>query len=156
MKFGEVWLSEDCISNPARILGTPQYMAPEQLRSPGEVDARADVYALGCVAYKLLTGTEVFESDAVAEVIQEQLGQPPRSPNLVRSACCSPQLEKLILRCLAKEPGQRPAHAGELATLLAQCQVRERSRPLRWRRNGGGTIPARDAPKPWRGRRGET
>ena len=103
-------------------LGTPAYMAPEM--ALGElVDGRADIYALGCVAYYLLTGQLVFEAEKAFQMIAKHLQTPPVPPSHRTSQPVSPELEDLILKCLAKEARHRPQSARELADALSRVPV---------------------------------
>ena len=93
------------------ISGTPQYMSPESILSPESVDGRSDLYAVGAVAYHLLTGRNVFEGDSVIEVCGHHLHTEPAPlsdhvPHPIPEA-----LEQLIMNCLAKDPEQRPSSA---------------------------------------------
>jgi len=98
-------------------LGTPTFIAPEQALGL-EVDARADLYALGCVGWWLLTGQLVFPTnDATAALVAHMTQVPPPLRPLVPGPLPE-ALERLILRCLAKEPKDRPASARELSQLL--------------------------------------
>jgi serine/threonine protein kinase len=100
-------------------LGTPAYMAPEMaLGEP--VDGRADIYALGCVAYYLLTGQLVFEAEKAFQMIAKHLQTPPIPPSQRTDQPVSPQLEDLILKCLAKDAMHRPQSARELADALTR------------------------------------
>jgi serine/threonine protein kinase len=103
-------------------LGTPAYMAPEM--ALGElVDGRADIYALGCVAYYLLTGQLVFEAEKAFQMIAKHLQTPPVPPSQRTSQPVSPELEDLILKCLAKDARHRPQSARELAGALSRVPV---------------------------------
>ena len=98
-------------------LGTPGYMAPEM--ALGErIDGRADIYALGCVAYYLVTGQIVFEAETAFQMIAKHLQSAPIPPSQRTNAPVSPELERLILKCLAKQPIERPQTAAQLAQLL--------------------------------------
>src|SRR5262245_24406416 len=99
-------------------LGTPAYMAPEMIFGD-RVDRRADVYALGCVAYFLLTGERVFRAATVSQTVSQHLcGQPVPPSN--RSECFIPRaVDDLVLACLRKEPNLRPQDAGELRARIA-------------------------------------
>jgi tRNA A-37 threonylcarbamoyl transferase component Bud32 len=103
--------------------GTPAYMAPEMALGEA-VDGRADIYALGCVAYFLLTGLLVFDAATSIQMIARHLRTPPVPPSQRTSNNIPPALEALVLRCLAKEPGERPQNAGALAASLAAIEVR--------------------------------
>jgi eukaryotic-like serine/threonine-protein kinase len=104
------------------IIGTPGYMAPEIALSD-KVDGRADLYALGCVAYYLLTGQQVFEGDTVMQVIAKHLQEAPVAPSQRGPVAVPPALEQLVLACLAKKPADRPQSAAELARRLAALDV---------------------------------
>jgi eukaryotic-like serine/threonine-protein kinase len=98
-------------------LGTPAYMAPEMaLGEP--VDGRADIYALGCVAYYLVTGKLVFEAEKAFQLIAKHLQTPPVPPSQRTDRPVSPELERLILKCLEKNAKDRPQSASQLAQSL--------------------------------------
>ena len=101
-------------------LGTPAYLAPEQARGKDEIDGRADIYALGCVAYWMLTGKFVFEADSAVQMAIDHMKKAPAPPSQRTSIPIPAELESVILDCLAKEPVDRPQDALELqARLLA-------------------------------------
>jgi serine/threonine-protein kinase len=102
--------------------GTPAYMAPEMSLSEA-VDGRADIYALGCVAYFLLTGKLVFEAETAIQMVARHLQYEPLSPSLRTDNHIPQSLDMLVLRCLAKDPGERPQTAAELARALADVDV---------------------------------
>jgi serine/threonine protein kinase len=104
------------------LLGTPGYMAPETALST-KVDGRADLYSLGCVAYYLLTGRHVFEGDTVMQVFAQHLQVAPTPPSQRGPSTVPPDLEQLILSCLAKKPADRPQSAAELDRRLAAVDV---------------------------------
>lgn len=93
------------------VRGTPRYMAPEFIVSPEKVDAQSDLYAIGAVAYCLVTGKEVFESATVMGQLSHHLHNKPVPPSKRLGRQIDPKLEELILRCLAKEKEQRPTNA---------------------------------------------
>jgi serine/threonine-protein kinase len=99
-------------------LGTPAFMAPEMVEGEG-VDGRADLYSLGCVAYYLLTGHQVFEAETVLQTIVMHLQREPVPPSRRTENPVPPALERLVLACLAKRPADRPQSAAELAAGLA-------------------------------------
>ncbi|MBU6366526.1 MAG: protein kinase [Gemmatimonadetes bacterium] len=99
-------------------LGTPAYMAPEQAAADANVDRRADLYALGCVAYELVGGHPPFTGASAAELLRAHLLTPP--PPLPAAADASRGYAALVARCLAKDPGQRPASAREVLGALEQ------------------------------------
>lgn len=101
--------------------GTPLYLAPEAISHPDDVDARSDLYAVGAVGYFLLTGTTVFEGGSVAKIIQQQLNEEVTPPSTRLGRPVAPDLEAVLLACLAKSPEQRPQTAGDLARALSRC-----------------------------------
>ncbi|MFK7989222.1 MAG: protein kinase [Sandaracinaceae bacterium] len=105
-----------------RITGTPAYLAPETVAGDREVDGRADVYALGCVAYFLLTGRRVFPGDDVLRVAVAHVTEDPVPPS-EHVANLPLELESLILTCLEKDPVRRP-FSDELIELLDGLDVR--------------------------------
>jgi serine/threonine-protein kinase len=107
------------------ITGTPLYMAPEALTSPGTVDARSDIYAVGAVGYFLLTGQHVFTGRTLMEVCGHHLHTKPEPPSGRVEASLPEDLEVLILQCLEKHPGRRPQTAPELGGRLAACRDRD-------------------------------
>lgn len=102
--------------------GTPAYMAPE-MASGEAVDGRADIYALGCVAYYLLTGQLVFQGSTTFQMIAKHLQERPVPPSQRTELVVPPALDQVILACLAKNPGDRPGSAAELDRLLAEIEV---------------------------------
>ena len=101
--------------------GTPGYIAPEVALGHAAIDGRADLYALGCVAYFLLTGTLVFPDPNPVSMALKHVQQPPDPPSQRTELPIPPALERLVLRCLAKAPDQRPASASELIEHLDAC-----------------------------------
>ena len=102
------------------ILGTPAYIAPEAVTDPAAIGPGADIYALGAVGYFLLTGRRVFEAKTTVELCIMHVTATPKPPSLMTTKRIPPELEALILRCLAKSPSERPATAAELAKLLRE------------------------------------
>ena len=101
-----------------RTPGTPSYMAPEM--ALGEVvDGRADIYALGCVAYFLLSGKLVFDADTTFQMVAKHMRNQPVPPSLRAGVHVPGALEDIVLRCLAKKPEDRPQSARELSRSLA-------------------------------------
>lgn len=120
-----------------RVAGTPAYLAPE-LAVGGEIDGRADVYALGCVAYWLLTGRLAFEAQTPAAAIVAHATKQPLPPSIASEVDISVELDQLVLRCLKKDPAQRPYALGLAAELeripLEQPWTNERARAW-WERH---------------------
>jgi hypothetical protein len=102
------------------ISGTPGYMAPEVITQSAGIDGRADVYALALVGFYLLTGRDAFGGGAVMEVLLAHVKQPPPLPSSL--APVPADLEEVILRCLAKDPQQRPVDAEAFAAELSACR----------------------------------
>jgi eukaryotic-like serine/threonine-protein kinase len=100
------------------LMGTPLYMSPESIRSPEAVDARSDLYSLGAVAYYLLSGQHVFEGQSVMEVCTRHLVTLPVPPSERLGRRLPDSLERLVLRCLDKDPSARPQTAAELRDQL--------------------------------------
>ena len=99
--------------------GTPAFIAPEQALGAASVDARADIYATGCVAYWLLTGQLVFTADTVMGVLLHHANTPPTPPSERTELPIPAELDALILSCLAKDPTDRPRSAADLSQQLA-------------------------------------
>jgi eukaryotic-like serine/threonine-protein kinase len=100
-------------------LGTPAYMAPEVALGRGDVDGRADIYSLGCVAYYLLTGEPVFSADSAVATAIAHVQNAPVPPSLRSEFRISPALDALIMDCLAKDPVARPASPTVVSERLA-------------------------------------
>ncbi|MFN8669088.1 MAG: protein kinase [Gemmatimonadaceae bacterium] len=98
-------------------LGTPQYMSPEQAMGERQIDARADVYALGAVTYEMLTGAPPFTGATLQAIVAKVVGAEPESPRLVRKTI-PPAVEDALLRSLAKLPADRFATAADFAAAL--------------------------------------
>ncbi len=100
------------------IVGTPQFMPPEMAMADADVDGRADIYALGCVGYWLVTGRLPFEGKSIVELLIMHSREQPVPPSQRGDRKIPAQLEQVILRCLAKDPGERPQSALELSEEL--------------------------------------
>jgi eukaryotic-like serine/threonine-protein kinase len=103
------------------ITGTPLYMAPEAIAQPDTIDGRSDLYAVGAVAYFLLTGQHVFEATTVLEVCSKHMLEVPVPPSERLGKPLPADLEALVLGCLAKDRNDRPASAAVLRTSLLAC-----------------------------------
>jgi len=114
--------SEANLTAANAITGTPLYLSPEGVATPDTVDARADVYAVGAVAYFLLSGSPPFSGSSIADILMKHVNATPE-PLLERGATVSTALEGLIFRCLAKNPADRPNDAAELLAELEQVPV---------------------------------
>jgi serine/threonine-protein kinase len=103
------------------ITGTPLYMAPEAIARPDTIDGRSDLYAVGGVAYFLLTGQHVFEAATVLEVCSKHMLEAPVPPSERLGRPLPADLEAIVLGCLAKDRNNRPASAAALRTSLLAC-----------------------------------
>ncbi|MEP7125128.1 MAG: protein kinase [Byssovorax sp.] len=99
-------------------VGTPAYMAPEQVEEGAEIDARADLYALGAMLYELVVGEPAWQGTSVLGIAVARLLKPPPDPRLKRPDLPD-ALATLILRCMARNPDDRPGSAEAVATALA-------------------------------------
>jgi hypothetical protein len=107
------------ITQHARVLGTPLYMAPERLRNPADADARSDIYALGAVAHFLVAGRALFEAQTDHDLVYQVLNAEP--PSLAaRVPRVPPVLDSMVQRCLAKDRDARPATIAEVEAVLAE------------------------------------
>jgi eukaryotic-like serine/threonine-protein kinase len=102
--------------------GTPAYMAPE-MANGDPVDRRADLYALGCVAYWLLTGRMVFEAESPLKMLIQHIQAQPVPPSVRGGRPVPPALEQLVLRCLAKDPASRPSSADAILRELDRIEL---------------------------------
>ena len=138
---------DDRLTSDGMITGTPAFIAPEVALGGRTLDARVDLYGIGCVAYWLLTGERVFTGTTPMEVVLHHAKTAPVPPSERLGRPLPEDLEDLVLSCLAKEPGDRPPSAEWLADRLAMCQTPGQWTPKRarewWERN----VPtgARDA-----------
>ncbi len=118
-------VTQPALTHDSSFAGTPLYMAPEAITTPDQVDGRTDLYALGAVGYFLVTGQDVFTGRSVPEVCGHHLHSVPVPPSARLGAPIPADLEALILRCLEKDPAQRPADANELRNALRACLAAE-------------------------------
>ena len=149
LDFGLVKSRAGVTDDPGRtvenaVLGTPAYMAPEMIRSGVEIDGRADLYSLGCVAYWLLTGKLVFEATSPMDVMIQHVNIEPDPPSARSELQIDSELEAIVLQCLRKERDERPASAAELMERLedlgiARVWTSDRSRQW-WKRHVPGTA----------------
>ena len=116
-------LDRSRLTSEGMMVGTVSYMPPEQAMG-GEVTPQADLYSLGAMLYEMVTGRPPFLGDDAVAVIGQHINTPPVAPSWHNPACPR-DLEALILRLLAKDPAQRPAHAGDVLTALAAVDVKD-------------------------------
>lgn len=111
--------TEASLTAEGMICGTPAFIAPELALNRGPVDGRADVYALGCVAYWLLTGQLVFESGSPMKMVMDHVHTPPVPPSRRGAAAIPNELDEVVMACLAKRPADRVPSMEELDRRLA-------------------------------------
>jgi tRNA A-37 threonylcarbamoyl transferase component Bud32 len=99
------------------VFGTPRYMAPEQCKNSGNVDGRADLYALGCILFEMLLGRPPFDLDSWGELVAAHIHFPPKRLRELDPEQ-SEAIEAIVVRMLAKDPGDRYASMAELADAI--------------------------------------
>jgi eukaryotic-like serine/threonine-protein kinase len=122
------------ITNPDITTGTPAFMAPEMALGETTINSKVDIYALGCVAYWLLTGKLVFEADTPVKMMLRHIQSAPVPPSEVSEIEIPPEMDRIILQCLSKKPADRP-DAMQLSRALAAIEPREpwpRERAEEW------------------------
>jgi tRNA A-37 threonylcarbamoyl transferase component Bud32/tetratricopeptide (TPR) repeat protein len=120
--FGE---GEGRLTRTGTLLGTPQYMAPEQVRgTPGGITPRTDVYGLGAILYEAITGKPPFEGESVAEICMKVANEEPRRPRRLNPAI-RPELEAVCLKALERDPNRRYESAASLAQDLERFAAGE-------------------------------
>ena len=127
LDFGLVKKYAHTIPEPASeagentIEGTPWFMPPEAIQGSAAIGPRSDLYSLGALGYYLLTGQYIFEAANIAEVHAKQVNALPIPPRLRTTNSISESMEQILLRCLEKNPEQRPSSAQELQSCLLDC-----------------------------------
>ncbi len=129
------------ISQSGAIVGTPAYMSPEQARGGKGVDARTDLFSLGCVLYALCTGELPFQGAAMMDVLLALATHDPAPPHSIAPAIPRP-LSELILRLLAKNPGDRPPTARAVIEELAAIERTLTTRIEPAAKSGSKTLPS--------------
>src|SRR5262249_38325563 len=122
-------------TKPGTILGSPRFMSPEQMMSVHDVDGRADIWSLGAILYKLLTGAAPFAGETVPQVCSLVLNTEPAPPTKRRPEIPA-ELEDVVLRCLQKNPANRFASVAELIEALKP-----------WNSNASAPCPVSDPPR---------
>ncbi|NIH77618.1 Stk1 family PASTA domain-containing Ser/Thr kinase [Amycolatopsis viridis] len=132
MDFGIARAMHDgqaAMTQTAAVIGTAQYLSPEQARGEG-VDARSDVYAAGCVLFELVTGEPPFTGDSPVAVAYQHVREDPKAPSAVNPAV-SPELDAIVLKALAKGPANRYQSAAEMrADLVRTLSGQRPSAPM--------------------------
>lgn len=116
----ETSLGDAQLSRADTAVGTPAFMAPETALAE-TVDSKADLYSLGCVAYWLLTGRQVFSGASPVQVMLEHVQSDPQAPSLLTELAIPEDLERIVLACLRKQPHERPESADALFHELDRC-----------------------------------
>ena len=145
VKHAEASSAGTLISMEGLPTGTPAYMPPELAMGAQPIDARADIYAFGCVAYWLLTGQPVFKAETSMATMLAHVREAPTPPSLRAGRDLPPALEALVMACLAKAPGERPATIDHVSDRLAESvPIDSWSRPhaRRWWDERGGVPRA--------------
>ena len=130
------------------VAGTAEYISPEMARGDSQVDSRADLYALGCVAYWMLTGKLVFEGATAMDILIEHVKTRPTPPSERGAQPIPPALEEIVLACLQKDPENRPQSAREIDRMLASVPLPNAwtdEHSERWWRE----HPPEQAPRRW-------
>lgn len=110
--------ADQTVTRKGLVVGTPHYMSPEAILGESEVDTRSDIYSLGAVAYYLLTGRPPFEADSTMRLLYQHVEKEPERPSRVSELPVPPELDDVVLTCLAKAPDDRFQSASELASAL--------------------------------------
>jgi serine/threonine-protein kinase len=124
-------------------LGTPSFMAPEAITTSAPADRRADVYALGCVAYWLVTGHQVFEGESAMQVMFRHAHEEPKPPSQRISSPLPTDFERVVLNALVKDPEARTQSAQDFANELSRCADATRwteSEARRWWNDHGRSL----------------
>jgi serine/threonine-protein kinase len=122
VKTGEGDGSGSKLTGENTVSGTPAFMAPEQIRGL-PVDGRTDIYALGCVMHWLLTGSCPFVGRNSMETLVMHLEATPPAPSACTEQPVPPELDRVVLACLEKDPASRPPDTDRLMKMLSTCEV---------------------------------
>ncbi|MFC1611704.1 serine/threonine-protein kinase [Myxococcota bacterium] len=123
------------ISLDGGFTGTPAYISPEMAVGGQNIDARSDIYGLGCVAYWMLTGRLVFDETTPMGMAVAHASVEPTPPSVHTELDIPEELDRIVLKCLAKDPTARFQNVGELQEALAACPTKnawDRRRAERW------------------------
>lgn len=114
------------LTSTGLLVGTPSYMSPEQASGERKLDARSDIYALGCVLYEMLAGEPPFTGSSTQAIIAKRMATPAPSVRTLRHSV-PPNVERAIDRALARSPADRFSSAADFATALTATAPREKT-----------------------------
>ena len=114
---GDAHATRGSLTQVGTSIGTPTYMAPEQAAADPDTDARADLYSFGCVAYEMLAGRPPFVGMSPQKLLAAHMGERPQDITALRRDT-PPLLGELVMRCLEKEPNNRPSSAADVVRAL--------------------------------------
>jgi hypothetical protein len=149
LDFGVVRSKEDSMrpdQTTDATTGTPGFMAPEIALGSKDIDGRADIYGMGCVAYWLLTGRLVFEEDSFIATLLAHAHKAPVPPSRRSEIQIPTALEELIMACLEKDPRHRPSDAAEIIRAIAQGGLADSWTPERAEKWWGTHVPEKAGP----------
>ena len=126
--FGIAKLSFAEVTLPGRVLGTPAYMSPEQIKG-NPIDGRSDLFSLGVIAYSLLTGEKPFTGESITEISFQIVTKDPK-PATEIDPSLSPDVDYVLNRALAKDPGKRYQRGSDLAADLHELRLGRKPRSL--------------------------
>jgi plasmid stabilization system protein ParE len=140
--------AQTAVTMPNVVHGTPAFIAPEQALGGVDVDTRADIYSTGCVAYWLLTGQLVFAADTPMRLLLAHAHAPPESPSMRIERPIPPDLDALVLSCLAKDRDRRPASPRDLLKRLEAIALQQTWTDARAREWWNVHLPSSEGPRP--------
>lgn len=136
----------ETLATAQQLIGTPAYMAPEMILGRDDVDRRADVYAIGCVAFYLLTGTRVFQDGNQMQVLVDHVHSEPVPPSSRLGRLLPTEIDAFVIDCLRKNPDDRPADATELLTRITAYHLASQWSEAHARAWWQARLPALAAP----------
>ncbi|MDO4558104.1 MAG: serine/threonine-protein kinase [Planctomycetia bacterium] len=143
--------STETLSSPGKFCGTPFYMCPEQVENYANLDARSDIYSLGATSYYMLTGRPPFTGESVRETMRQHL-RCEVPPLRLRNPDVPEDLERVVLKCLAKRPVDRFENVDDLSRALDSCadakSWSDAHAEFWWRQVATPTFPKPDPDSP--------